>query len=210
VQPPVYLDFSSHLRPEDGYGSVAALTSAPADLTPIEQLLGPDAVPDAAFFVETWTLGLGAASRNFQRRAQAAAPAAPALASSTRSSLPSFSVVTVFSLMEPEPAALPDPLPASRDSEASPLAEGRAAAFQPLPASDDLIFTRPLDCASACRLLGIARTSTRDEIRAAYRHLASRVHPDRLASAGAGERHAATERMASLNEAYHLLCAARP
>lgn len=207
MQPPVYLDFSSHLRPEDAYSSIAALANAPADLTPIEQLLGPDAVPDAAFFVDTWTVGLGVASRNFQRRAQAAAPAAPPEFSS-RSSLPSFSVVTVFSLMEPEP--LPDPSPASQDSGPFAISEDHAAAFPPMPAGDDPTLTRPLNCESACRLLGVARTSTRDEIRAAYRHLASRVHPDRLARAGAHERHAATERMAALNEAYHLLCASRP
>jgi hypothetical protein len=73
---------------------------------------------------------------------------------------------------------------------------------------DDLL-AGPLSLDRARRLLGVAANSTRDQIRAAYRQLAGRYHPDRHATQGDQQRRFATERMASINEAYRLLCAGR-
>ena len=205
MQPPFPID--PPLRPEDAYRSVATLASARPEplLTQIEELLGHDALPDTAFFVDSWTHGIAAASENFLRRRdpQTAPPAGtPAPAPPLRAFVPSFSVVTVFSVIEPAPS--PD---RSRASESSSRPDDRASSASFLPVDDGPALARPLTRESACTLLGVAATSTRDQIRAAYRQLASRFHPDRLTFAGARERHAATERMASLNEAYHLLCA---
>ncbi len=64
----------------------------------------------------------------------------------------------------------------------------------------------PLTFPAACRLLGVAATSTREQIKAAYRKMAGRYHPDRLETAGSVDPQLATDRMASINEAYRLLC----
>jgi DnaJ-class molecular chaperone len=68
------------------------------------------------------------------------------------------------------------------------------------------VMAGPLTVESARELLGIAVTSTREQIRAAYRKMASRYHPDRLARSAPHEQKLASERMASINEAYQLLC----
>jgi hypothetical protein len=64
----------------------------------------------------------------------------------------------------------------------------------------------PLTLESARRLLGVAATSTREQIRVAYRKMASRYHPDRLARATAREQRLAGDRMARINAAHQLLC----
>ncbi len=58
---------------------------------------------------------------------------------------------------------------------------------------------------SACRLLGVTTGSSREQVRSAYRRLVSLWHPDRLQQADVELRELATERMAEINEAYHLL-----
>ena len=72
--------------------------------------------------------------------------------------------------------------------------------------ADDLEMVCSLTPESARKVLGVAATSTREQIRAAYRKMASRYHPDRLAQSGASEQKLAGERMASINQAYRLLC----
>jgi len=58
---------------------------------------------------------------------------------------------------------------------------------------------------SACRLLGVTPASTRDQLRAAYRRMVVAWHPDRVERGSETLRRQATERMAAINEAYHLL-----
>lgn len=57
-------------------------------------------------------------------------------------------------------------------------------------------------------VLGVGRDASREELRAAYRRLASVLHPDRLATAPASERRAAEERLQQVGEAYALARAA--
>jgi DnaJ-class molecular chaperone len=57
----------------------------------------------------------------------------------------------------------------------------------------------------ACRLLGVSANSSGEQIKAAYRRMASQWHPDRLARGSEHERQMATEQMAAINEAYSLL-----
>jgi DnaJ-domain-containing protein 1 len=65
--------------------------------------------------------------------------------------------------------------------------------------------TRPLTLEGARQLLAVASTSTREQIKTAYRRMASRYHPDRLVSGTEKERQLGTDRMAAINEAYRLL-----
>ncbi len=68
---------------------------------------------------------------------------------------------------------------------------------------------QPLTLERALQLLGVSASSTREQIRAAYRRMAGLYHPDRMHHSSETERRAATERMISINEAYRLLCATR-
>ena len=61
------------------------------------------------------------------------------------------------------------------------------------------------DSSRAWEILGIATGSSIDEIKAAYRRLVTQWHPDRLECRTDEARQFATERMAAINEAYHLL-----
>ena len=60
---------------------------------------------------------------------------------------------------------------------------------------------------NAFEILGVAEGATREEIRAAYRKLARRWHPDRFTVGP--ERDWANERMAEINAAYHA-CLTKP
>ncbi|MGA8909398.1 MAG: hypothetical protein WB524_17420, partial [Acidobacteriaceae bacterium] len=61
-----------------GYAEQALWTAAAAwengaegasrSLNPIEELLGQDAEPDTAFFIDSWTVGAAVASENYLRR----------------------------------------------------------------------------------------------------------------------------------------------
>jgi DnaJ-domain-containing protein 1 len=168
----------------------------PSLFAQVEQLLGEDSEPDPDFFIDSWTLGVAAASENFRRRQDQKIPhrnrehAGPAF--QTLCSFPPF-----FMLEESPRNAEPP----SWDDECLP-----GNVESPSPSAPT---TFPLTLQAASHLLGVAATSTRDEIKAAYRHLASLHHPDRLARRSDPERQLATERMASINEAYRLLCEAR-
>jgi curved DNA-binding protein CbpA len=52
----------------------------------------------------------------------------------------------------------------------------------------------------------VAATSTRNEIKAAYRRVVNQIHPDRLEDRDEGVRRLANDQMAEINEAYRLLC----
>lgn len=161
----------------------------PSLFAQVEQLLGEDSEPDVAFFVESWTHGVAAASENFLRRHHGQkAPqknrehAAPAF--NTICSFPPFFTIDE-SPMNPEPS--------------------QEAEFLPENAEPSAPTTFPLTLEAASDLLGIASTSTHNEIKAAYRKMASRYHPDRLEHASLHQQQGATDRMAAINEAYRLL-----
>ncbi len=61
----------------------------------------------------------------------------------------------------------------------------------------------------AYRTLGISETATDDEVRQAYRQLALRYHPDRVASQGEAAREAAEKRFREVTEARDIIFRAR-
>jgi len=184
----------------------------------IEDALGKDAEPDPAFFIESWTAGLAAAAESFlkrqQRKNREPDPQPPLKLDSF---MPFLTVENVGCGEEPEPAAVPAfRLTTGHIVRWPPLREEVEAAAEYVPgprpeaaSSDESSWSPeagdPLTLERACRLLGVTATATREQIKAAYRHMAGRCHPDRLGRKSEQERQTATKRMASINEAYRLL-----
>jgi len=188
---------------EDRPGTVAAAQAGAPFLSQIEQLLGEEAEPDAEFFIDSWTVGVAAASENFLRRQQAV--------KRPKHETPAWDTFVFF---PPFYAASVDAsaVAAWHTGEARAV---KASIMNPgLPSNDDednwraeeVDMARPLTIESACRVLGVGAASSREQLRAAYRKMASRYHPDRLLRSEAREQKLASDRMASINEAYRLLC----
>lgn len=180
-------------------------TDAPF-LTRIEQALGEGTEPDAAFFVDSWTVGVAAASENFLRRNEEQEgrehnmPMWDAI-----SSCASFFVGSVEASVE---AAWPLHQPRVGNRLTADPRWRCDEEENDWQAAEEAEMAGSLSVEAACRMLGVSATSTREQIRAAYRRMASRYHPDRLAGAGDREQKLASDRMASINQAYRLLCAA--
>lgn len=178
-----------------------AIGSGAPFLTQIEQMLGEEAEPDTAFFMDCWTVGVDAATDSFLRR-----QAADARRVSEASPWQNPNFFNPYYVARADACAETAwPL---RDAQ-GPMADRRwlGSEFEAgrLTAGEAPL-AYPLTLESACRLLGVAATSTREQIRAAYRRMAGRYHPDRLARRGGVEQKLASDCMASINEAYRLLC----
>lgn len=61
----------------------------------------------------------------------------------------------------------------------------------------------------AYRTLGISETATDDEVRQAYKHMALKYHPDRIASQGEEARQAAERAFQQINQAKDIIYKAR-
>jgi hypothetical protein len=202
VQPPVPFDSIWQARIQEAYRLDAAAPWFEPDSTQplaalIQPLLGEQAEPDPTFFVESWTLGVGAASENYHRRHSVKSPE-PLLTPG----FPSFSFVAFLNV---------DAVPAATQAAPQREAEPARKPLMALPPADqdaDLFASPPLTLQAACRLLGVTMGSTREQIRAAYRRMAGRYHPDRVECAGSIDSQLASDRMAAINEAYRMLCSA--
>ena len=148
-----------------------------------QRLMGDDFEPDSLFFVECWTVGTSAAAKNFHQRRQEPAGCEP----------PSQAFHATYSPSDPFPQQNPQP--------GEPSAEPRESRQEAI---------HPMTLKSARRLLGVTAVSTRKEIKTAYRRMASVWHPDRAEFRTERARRIATEQMAAINEAYHLLLSCLP
>lgn len=179
----------------------------------MEEILGAHTEPDPLFFVDSWTMGLEAATESLHaRRHPVKNPDAPvhrafdfqvpvafipiAFNQDDRRSL-DFSTFTPVGFREAYGVPAPSLQPAAPGSQKPPKPEPPSSVPDP---------TQPLTLQSAYSLLGVVATSPREQIKSAYRQLVRRYHPDRLASSTSEERRIATDRMTAINQAYHLLC----
>ena len=182
----------------------------------MEQVLGHDAEPDPLFFVESWTIGVPAAVQNLQHRRQREVERR----NYAFSELQSYSTLNFVQeaefdsefLSAVNAAAIADAylpgLPAHTYKRTPEPAQSRSSQTGD-PFNDFNLgqeSARPLTFQAACRLLGVSSSSPRDQIRAAYRKMAGRYHPDRLERCSETERKLGTDRMSAINEAYRLLC----
>jgi DnaJ-domain-containing protein 1 len=188
----------------------------------VEGVLGEASEPDPLFFVESWTVGVAAAKESFlHRRQQKNREPGGYAYRALDSFMPFFSAEEyLYGREQVRDAEAPGSSSAALTAEyagswPAPLrdeAVGVAGGVGQNPGSQlgaafgEEYESGPLTLQGACRLLGVAASSTREQIKAAYRRMASRYHPDRLERRSEQERQSATERMVSINEAYHLLC----
>lgn len=172
---------------------------------PIEQAPGATMQLDTELFIESWTLGVVAASENFLRRQEKrtnhehGSPASDTISSFTqvfvtREEIAAEAEWRVHEACVEQGSVFQLQYPGTREER-----DGHAA--------DETEIACPLTLKSACGVLGVTATSTQEEIRTAYRKSASRYHPDRVAWAAARVQKLASDRMASINEAYRMLCA---
>jgi DnaJ-domain-containing protein 1 len=205
--------FERSLTPEpDGPGAPSQL------VIEIQRLLGTDSEPDSLFFVESWSIGGPAAVRNFQRRRQEQAHwerDANALNYNCDPrtlwfmELREMNARLHFSAPAETIEEWPDTFSAQHSPELTAACQHDPAPQECGTFADEWDSTqntaRPMTQSGARKLLGVNATSTLGEIKAAYRHLASQWHPDRLERTTEDMRRVATEKMVAINAAYRLL-----
>lgn len=183
-----------------------------------QPIVGDDAEPDPLFFVDCWTLGTAVAATNFQQRRQRQADCERS--SQAFRGFCSSRVLSFAQRCDMEAKALSSAGAAasagryyadwsrqnSEDQDARTQNQNPQPGERPAeqPESRQETF-HSMTLQRACRLLGVTATSTREQIKTAYRQMASQWHPDRLECRSKQDLRIATEQMAAINEAYHLL-----
>jgi hypothetical protein len=183
-----------------------------------QRLVGENSEPDVRFFVESWTSGSAAAVTSFQQRWRRQPEREyPNEGFNESDSLDTVSFTrkgaldAEFSVTAPASASAGRSKagrPPQSPEDASAQAQGEAwREWENFAEERDGISgaIHPMTNELACRLLGVTAASTRKQIKVAYRKMVSQWHPDRLEPATEEMRQLANERMAAINEAYHLL-----
>jgi hypothetical protein len=183
----------------------------------LENLLGVGAEPDPLFFVDSWTIGLPAAIGGFAKRRNEQSDCQwrgqmpdgledfPTYSRDGVSSLTGEFLTSVRAAFADHYGAIPDGA-CEESAKHLPKEPVYASDSFDMEAEDCQDGHESLTIETACSLLGVKLISTRKQIRAAYRQMASRYHPDRLEHKSEPARRLATERMARINEAHQMLC----
>jgi DnaJ-domain-containing protein 1 len=182
-----------------------------------QQVMGENSEPDPLFFVESWTIGVPAAMESLQRRRQVQAEAERQ--SRAFGNLDNLGTLSFVQESETDAEAFSSARAARSAgcyaAESRPSPEELAAPVEEQAEQEWTSFAgtcesdresiQPMTPQRACQILGVAATSTRKEIKAAYRRMVGQWHPDRLQCREEEVRQLATRHMASINEAYRLL-----
>jgi DnaJ domain len=175
-----------------------------------QRLLGEECEPDPLFFVESWTMGISAAVETFQHRRQGEADR-----DRENHAFQQFENLET-QVFIPENRQDAGQFHSARNVGMPPRPHDRTRTLTQFAAPqesetfvDDYESSQdrflPMTQLRAYRLLGVTAASTQRQIKFAYRQLVSQWHPDRLECMSEDVRHLATQRMAAINEAYHLL-----
>jgi hypothetical protein len=203
----------------------------------MEQLLGDDLDLDPLFLEESWTVGTPAALENLRRRRQSRVErehqSRASLAfdhlrviASVEDAEPTAEFLTADRAVNSLRAARQNWTPQDWTPQAQIaqswipqgwMPESIRLASESLTDADAFAQTSAqaekndssMSLTRAQQLLGVTAASTREQIRSAYRRMVGQCHPDRLQDATEAARQCATQQVASLNEAYHALCAAQ-
>jgi DnaJ-domain-containing protein 1 len=176
-----------------------------------QELIGDNCEPDPLFFVECWELGASAAAESLRQRR---------LEQNDRqcrtSWLSEFDILGTQFFFVHESERQSDQLSSCRNFEwTSQSHDGSAAQTQATAPrewetiaderewSHETVLPMTLD--RAYQLLGLTTSSTQGQVKAAYRRMVSKWHPDLVEGRTERLRQLATAKMAAINEAYHLL-----
>jgi DnaJ-domain-containing protein 1 len=205
------VDRGSCTTAHDGYEAIPSLESRrPGQpwkfVDEFQQLLGNESEPDPLFFVESWTFGMNAAVGNYQQRRKKQTDR-------EAEDLDTFSLTEEGDVYGDFPATFtgrretswPPQAPAVHSEWAEDESTHDSEIFE-VEFDDYQESAGPMTLHYACQLLEVSATSSRQEIRGAYRRKVSQWHPDRLVHATEEARQRATAQMAAINEAYRLLC----
>jgi DnaJ-domain-containing protein 1 len=160
----------------------------------LQQILGDNAEADPLFFEESWTLGLAAAMKNRQRRAEQTTRA--------QESRRFESLGTQFFVEQWDVEPIATPVSDEKFAAQTEANLGWDRFTSTRSANATTAMTVPL----ACQLLGVSTASSREQVRSAYRRMVGQWHPDRLAKSSEETRQLANDQMIAINQAYRLLC----
>jgi DnaJ-domain-containing protein 1 len=183
----------------------------------ILHLFGHDFEPDPLFLEEAWTFGMRAAAQNLNRRRTDRTNRE--LQNRAFRELQNLGSVFFIehdnaaaeSLLEDHANKIPNHY-ASAGLHPSDSTIARITGDLQHDGScedaDYIADSGEMSVERAHQLLGTTTTSTREQIRSAYRRMVRELHPDRLRYAPEPALQRATQQVAAVNEAYRLLCTA--
>ncbi len=188
----------------------------------IREMLGEDCELEASILEEIWESGLAMTSARCRRSRNPTMKNDGDVTFAELNTLGSFSFSPVNELMSDHPAYvypadspnsyravwLHDPLEESTSRREDPAWAQNAAGYKQQTYDEGTLGA--MTCQRACELLSVRDDSSATQIKAAYRRMVSKWHPDRLERSAESVRAFATKQMAAINEAYHLLREASP